>query len=301
METLGFFEVPEAVPTWSTSVAAVSAQLPESEAPQRSTRDDFLTSWEPAEPRALGKRVRWGLALTLTLLVASLSSLALWLYRQPEAEAAQALTRVQDAASRLDQELMALDDMNASLLAPDQDLTQATAVLLTVDELARSLFESSVELSPAQAELKVRAADAASQALEAARQLDDLLAYHAAMASVLVAPSMETDPELITLEEAARLFGEWRAGFDRIRTNLPDGVLPEVTAELNLISAELETIQRQYLDALRSGTMATEPQQTLSLRLVEASQILGESLGVSRAAIAERIERARSALAPLVG
>ena len=301
MEVLGFIETPLAVPTWSTPPPS-PVQLP-SPPPQSpsSSGELFLAGWEPTEPRSLAKRVRWGLVLGLTVLVAAGSALAVWLYRQPAVDAARALTAVQEAAGLLDDELAALEALNASLLGPDQDLTQATAVLLKVDDRARALFESSAELSTADAELRVRAADAAGQALDAAQQLDDIIAYRAAVLPLLVPPSLETDPELITLEEAARLFGEWRAGFDRVRAAISDGVLPEVTAELDLISAELETIQREYLDALRSGIVADAPFRTLSLRLAAANRTLEEALEASQATVADRISNARALLAELVG
>ncbi len=240
------------------------------------------------------------MALTLTVLATGLSAVALWLYHQPEAAAAQALARVEAAATDLEEGLQGLVELNASL-GSDQDLTRATTILLMVDDQARALFQYAAELPPASAELRASASEAATEALDAAHKLDDIIAYHTAVTPLLVPPPLETDPELITLEEAARVFGEWRTHFDRVRTALPEGVMSEVSASLDGIAAELDDIQRQYLDALRLGVIASEPIQRLSLRLGETGRVLEAALAASQDSVTQRLERARIALAPLVG
>jgi len=265
--------------------------------------EDFLAGWDSTtvDSRLLKGRVRWGLAITLTLLVAGLSVLALWLYRQPQVAAAQGLLQTQEIAADLDARLSALEDLNRSLLGDDLDPTEATSVLLAVDESARDLFRSSAELTSAPSAIRSRAADAAGEALDAASQLGDLIAYQAAIAPFLAAPQLETDPTLISLEEAARLFGEWRAELDQVRAALPDGVLPEVATELTLVSAEMDTFQRQYLDSLRTGTGATGALEALSRRLAEVEQSLEEALISAQAEVAARIERSRDDLEALLG
>ena len=305
METLGFFDEPVAIQTWSTpmSTPLVSAVPAPSQHTAPTAGEDFLAGWDSTtvDSRLLKGRVRWGLAITLTLLVAGLSVLALWLYRQPQVAAAQGLLQTQEIAADLDARLSALEDLNRSLLGDDLDPTEATSVLLAVDESARDLFRSSAELTSAPSAIRSRAADAAGEALDAASQLGDLIAYQAAIAPFLAAPQLETDPTLISLEEAARLFGEWRAELDQVRAALPDGVLPEVATELTLVSAEMDTFQRQYLDSLRTGTGATGALEALSRRLAEVEQSLEEALISAQAEVAARIERSRDDLEALLG
>ncbi|HIE21624.1 MAG TPA: hypothetical protein EYP73_03365 [Acidimicrobiia bacterium] len=305
METLGFFDEPVAIQTWSTpmSTPLVSAVPAPSQHTAPTAGEDFLAGWDSTtvDSRLLKGRVRWGLAITLTLLVAGLSVLALWLYRQPQVAAAQGLLQTQEIAADLDARLSALEDLNRSLLGDDLDPTEATSVLLAVDESARDLFRSSAELTSAPSAIRSRAADAAGEALDAASQLGDLIAYQAAIAPFLAAPQLETDPTLISLEEAARLFGEWRAELDQVRAALPDGVLPEVATELTLVSAEMDTFQRQYLDSLRTGTGATGALEALSRRLAEVEQSLEEALISGQAEVAARIERSRDDLEALLG
>jgi hypothetical protein len=305
METLGFFDEPVAIQTWSTpmSTPLVSAVPAPSQHIAPSAGEDFLAGWDSTtvESRLLKGRVRWGLAITLTLLVAGLSVLALWLYRQPQVAAAQGLVQAQETAADLDARLSALEDLNRSLLGDELDLTEATSVLLAVDESARALFRSSAELTSAPSAIRSQAADAAGEALDAASQLGDLIAYQAAIAPLLRAPQLETDPDLISLEEAARLFGEWRAEFDQVRTALPNGALPEVATELTLVSAELDAFQRQYLDSLRTDTEATGALEALSQRLAEVERSLEEALISAQAEVAARIERSRDALEALLG
>jgi hypothetical protein len=305
METLGFFDEPVLIPTWSTPIS--TPLVPAAPAPSQHTApspgEDFLAGWRSTtvESRLLKGRVRWGLAVTLTLLVAGLSVLALWLYRQPQVAAAQALVQAEEAAADLDARLYALEDLNRSLLSDELDLTEATAVLFAVDDTARALVRSSAELTSAPSAVRSQAADAAGEALDAANRLGDLIAYQAAIGPYLVVPRLETHPALISLDEAARLFGEWRAGFDRVRTALPDTVLPEVIAELTLLSAELDTTQRQYLDSLRTGAEATEPLEALAQRLSEVEQTLEEGLIEARAEVSVRIQRSREGLEALLG
>jgi hypothetical protein len=305
METLGFFDEPVLIPTWSTPIS--TPLVPAAPAPSQHTApspgEDFLAGWRSTtvESRLLKGRVRWGLAVTLTLLVAGLSVLALWLYRQPQVAAAQALVQAEEAAADLDARLYALEDLNRSLLSDELDLTEATAVLFAVDDTARALFRSSAELTSAPSAVRSQAADAAGEALDAANRLGDLIAYQTAVAPYLAVPQLETDPTLISLEEAARLFGKWRADFDQVRTALPTGVLPEVGTQLTLVSAALEAVERRYLDSLRADTDATESLEGLSQRLAEVERSLEEALTSAQAEIAERIGRSRQALEALLG
>ena len=91
---------------------------------------------------------------------------------------------------------------------------------------------------------------------EIVRQLRDGLAYRGALEPMLVAPALETDPTLTDMATATLEFSKWRSEFDNVRSALPEGVAATVTFALDEFSADLESRQGTYLDAIRNDDRA---------------------------------------------
>jgi hypothetical protein len=158
-------------------------------------------------------------------------------------------------------------------------------------------------LSSSYATSRALATDAATQTLNATKSLTNTAAYLAAITPVLTAPSLITEPDLIDLGSAAADFGSWRARFDMVVSNLPEGVLSPVTAHLNGIGDELEAIQGAYLDGLREDnqTAAQEAVGTLEVRLSSAWSLLLDEAELAKASIQAEINSARESLVSLTG
>jgi hypothetical protein len=112
-----------------------------------------------------------------------------------------------------------------------------------------------------------------------------------------------TEPELIEMGAAATDFGGWRARFDMVVSNLPEGILSPVTAELVGIGGELEAIQGAYLDGLREDDQAAalEAVNTLEGRLASAWSLLLGEVELAKTSIQGDINTAKETLLSLTG
>lgn len=301
MEALGFIDNPGTASTWATTPNDLQVITT---SPSTPTVDPF-TDWQPTEvgSRLLRGRIRWGLLLVTLMMAVGIVAIGLWLYQRPAALAAEAMLEVQASASVLTPELVTALELNNSLL--DQDPVPATVIasLLTLDAQARDLFEASAMLPSSEAASRIRAADAASEALDASRLLGTSYAYRAAVIPILAVPGFETDPSLVALDEAARRFGEWQAKFDSVRSALPAGSMPPVTAELAVISGDLDSLQSRYLDAVRKGDMLETIKviEDLRGRLTVVEGMLFSGLSEVQERIQSRIDQALSTIESLVG
>ena len=125
----------------------------------------------------------------------------------------------------------------------------------------------------------------------------------AAVLPVLTVPVLETDPSLISLDEAARSFGDWHARFDSVRSALPTGVMQEVTTELGTISVRMQNALSRYLDALRQDDQpaAAAVVQDLSDSLSRAEEVLFSSLSDVQDRAASRIGSSLERIELLLG
>lgn len=310
MEVLGFFDTPAtASTTWTTTppVAPSPTPTPRTDSVVAERSDPFL-DWQPNE--VLSKLVQgpsvWRRAVAVVLIGIALGVFAFWLYQRPVTIANQARAAaeaVADEAVVLRTDLAALSELNSQLATGISDPSALNDQLLTLDGHARDLFEASAALNNSETTTRSQAADAASAALDASRLVSEAYAYRAAVIPILAAPEFETDPALISLEEAARQFSEWQTHFDSVRSALPPGTLSAVGNELEIIAGDLQPVQSSYLDALRnedrSATMTAMAR--LSGQLEDAESTLMDSLAEVQATVEDRIGEASDAIDSLVG
>ncbi|MEX0865651.1 MAG: hypothetical protein WD269_12395 [Acidimicrobiia bacterium] len=255
MEVLGFIDAPGVATASAPIVAApMSHPAPRLAPPKhiQTTALDPFADWLPQEvgPRFARGRVRWGLLISIILLLAVVGAAAGWLYQRPQIEAAQARAVVQAAAATLEPEMVGLTELNQTLAGPSTDAAAINQAMLDLERAVRALFEAGANLDHPDAVVKSTVLEIAGEVSEAQRLFSDAQAYRAALIPVLAPPDLETDPDLVTLEDAAASFSEWQARFESVRTALPSGILPEVNAGLDGLAAEIGQVQRLYLDAL---------------------------------------------------
>lgn len=292
LEVLGFSD---ATSVWSDA--------PASDAPKPSGRhlalDSEIVADRPPEDfggHLDGGNVRWWLVLSLIALVVGVAGLGFWLYQRPAIQEQAAFEEVTRHAEALQSGIPLLEQFNADLLVADP--TQGTSGLFDVEREARALFQASGDMTSAHGALRPASSRAAQAAIEGTKLAAESHIYRAAILPVLIAPGFETDRDLIELDEAARVFGEWQLSFDEVRTALPDGVLPDVTRQLDILSGDLNSILARYLDALRlddvsavEGVLAD-----LNLRLTRADDALATALEDVQRRVNARIEETQIAL-----
>ena len=303
MESLGF-DNPSS--TWTENALVVQARTASVDsAPARGRHQaeaDPISAWQPQEfgHRLDGRDFRWSLVVALTLLVAVAGAVAFWLYQGPAREAEASAALVAREASGLEETLPALIAFNSSL--GDTASTASPADLFAVNAAARSLFDASGDLDQSQAAGRSAAAAASGAALDAIRLAGDTQAYQKAVSPILVLPALETDPTLIELDEAARNFGDWQLRYDQVLTALPDGVLTDVTDQLDIISGELASYLTQYVDALQADSKpdADAVLAHLGGRLDEVTAQLAASIERMKQRVTQRVDDALNTLSQLL-
>lgn len=259
----------------------------------------------PAELGAelLQGNFRWSVLLGLVLIGAGIAALGAWATQKPVSDRAAAVAEVRLHAGELRPAVAEMTPLNQSLTSVDVDTTSVNETLTRVDDLARQLFTASASLPQAESAYRSRAADASGDAIDAVKLLREAYAYRSAVLPVMAAPTLETDPELIEIDEAVRQFGVWQARFDEMRTALPDGFMEKVSVELDSISAQLDTIRQEYVDALRADDAAAAADVVASLerRLATAESVLFSSLGDVQTRVLRHIDSSLFALDLLVG
>ncbi|MEX1249557.1 MAG: hypothetical protein WEA57_02610, partial [Acidimicrobiia bacterium] len=266
---------------------------------------DSMADWKPLDvERKLNKKVRLPLIAIWIVIVGVIGTGGVWLWQNSERNAGTAIAEVQVAGQNLSSTLdplvaavASIDPANGPI--PDTIFPAAT----NTDTASRALFSAAAELTGTQATSRSVATDAATQALDATKSLTNMAAYVGAVTPILTAPTLITEPELIDLQTAVSEFGTWRAQFGMVLSNLPEGVLPEVTVELNAIRGDLEAIQGAYVDGLRvdDRIAALDAVRTLEGRLASAWSLLLTGTESAKTAIVEQVESAREALRSLTG
>lgn len=303
MESLGFIESPAVVTRgWvpsETTPRFAPAHI------KRGAHERTVADIEPLDTtRELFRRnVRWGLVATVSLLLGGALGVAGWLLQRPSELAEAAANSLRASASSLAHELEALEEVNATLTDPQVDSSAINAAALTVDSGSRELFTATAELPESDAGLRARAADAASKAIDAARLVSDAAAYRGAVIQILAAPRLETDPELIALDEAIRQIGAWRMSFDQVRSALPSGTMTNVSTQLDELSANLESIQSRYVDSLREDDRHSAEAVVLELaaQLQIIETVLNGSLEETQEAVSGLIEESLAGIDDLLG
>lgn len=305
MEALGFIDRPDSAATWSATPSETLPVTSSSAVSPAPTIEDAFADWKPGEVGSglLGRNIRWSLIAGVLLIVAGLGVLGLWIYQLPKQATAAALADVSIEADSLRPHLETLAEMTTALSGPQSASASVTSELLSVNGQARALFEASGSLPTSEMAIRSLAADAAGDTLDASRLLNDALAYRAAVIPILALPQFEADPDFIQLDEAALQFGEWQMSFEAVRSALPSSVLSDMTAELTLVSGELDAFQTRYLDTLRNDDHwgARSALEDLSERLGSAEGLLYRSLAGIQTRITDRIAGASASLDELLG
>lgn len=310
MESLGFIETPAMVSnTWWGQPSQAPNQTPSASSAARAGKlgahERTLADLAPNDTTAelIRPRLRWGMMITLTAMVGGLTFLGLWLWQRPAALAEAAAADVAVAAAGLEPELVALDELSQTILAAEVDGAAISAASMAVDNQARALFNAAGTLPAAAGTTRSRAADVATAALDASRLISDSVAYRAAVIQILVPPDLETDPELVGLDQAVRDFGAWQQNFDQVRSALPTGTMSDVSDELELIAGRLEAIQGSYIDGLREDDRLAAKQAVdeLDSQLTVAEEMLMASLEDIQAKARDLIEASLAGIDRLLG
>jgi hypothetical protein len=294
MEVLGFSETPatiyDARQIW-VETEAVSTQ--------EQQKPDFFTSWLPSDfgTVLLGRRIRWGVVITTTLLVALVVATALWVYRRPTVEAARARDQVSESIATLAPELERLRTVNATLDAEEIDGGAATEVSLAVDAGVRRLFEAVGQLKEEDSDARTRLIAVTGQIAESARRFSDAVAVRSAVLPALVPPALPVGAD-VDLEEATATFAEWQARYESLREALPEATFREVSEAMAALSANLTGHQRLYLDSLADGDEATASGvvSRIASDLEEIRDLLVGSLTATKEQVETGVAEAEEAL-----
>jgi hypothetical protein len=266
---------------------------------------DSMVDWSPIDvEKRLNKRVRFPLVAIWVFIIGVIGVGGVWLWQNADRNSETAFVEVQDAGSALGVTLEPLAAA-AALIDPANGPIPETVLpaIADTDRTSRALFSAAAELSGTQAGSRSVASDAATLALDATRTLSNLSAYIGAVAPILTAPTLITEPELIDLQTAVAEFGTWRNTFGLVLSNLPEGVMPELTAELNAIRDDLEEMQGAYVDGLREDdrVAALAAVRAVEGRLATAWGILLVEVEAAKESINGQIDSAREAVRSLTG
>ena len=305
MENLGFYDVPGSTNAWSDTLThPIGRHQRKADVPDSALESDPFADWVPTEigTRLLKGNIRWSLIAGILLIAAGMVVLGYWLYQRPIEAAASAAAELNTAASAIHPHLAEMQDMAAVLLDPAEQAAP-TGSLLAAESAARNLFDVSSALPSSEGVRRARAADVASDTLDAAGLLTGAFAFRSAVIPILIPPELETEPEFVQLDEAARQFGEWHAGFDRVRFALPTGLMSELASQLELFSSELDSLQTRYLDALRRDDAggATVVLHEIRQSLESLTVTLFTELEDVAIRVEDRLTRADTALESLLG
>ncbi len=289
LESLGF----------SSDAFTWSEHLPEVVDPPKGRHEATVADLKPVEfgNNFTRGNTRWSLVVLAVLIFSGVTAFGYWLYQRPAIAQEAALSNLVGTAQALDDTLPELA-LAAAALDSAETVTDGPA-LAEVEREARSLFE--ISSSVASLETRTVASRAADATLDALRLVRETGSYRAAVMPALVTPPLETDPEVIALDEAARSFGNWQLTFNDMRSALPDDVLPEVTERIDSISAGLTTVLTQYMDALREDDQeaAALTLSTLGSKLAEVGKVLDTSIDDIQSRVQLQIDEATGALRSL--
>jgi len=292
LESLGFTDVAR---SWSDS-PIMGDELPRGRHLAEPPKAEEMADQRPQEfgRQLAGPNVRWGMITLIVVVVGGLAAFGYWLSGRPAAVELSARIDLATKAETLQTALPLLTELNRGLRDPEPAIGLES--LDSVESVARDLF--TISGSIAENDLRSAASQAASSTLDGIRLIRGTYAYRSAVLPILNTPILETDRDLITLDEAARSFGTWQLAFDNVRTALPDEVLSAVTQQLDILSAELTSFLGRYVDALRQDDRASVESVLFSLgaRLDETEQLLWNMVDEIHARVQTRIDETVAAL-----
>jgi hypothetical protein len=289
MEVLGFFDTPtQVVRGWGGPVAAPATAAGPTSPPSPTPPADPFDDWRPQVAADLWRRTRWGRIVTVVAVGAMLGVLAARLYLAPREHAMDARSELVVAAQELQPSVDALVSPSVALTSSDIDVLAVNELMLGLDAGVRRLFEAGAALAPSDGDVKLTVLQVSDSLAEAQRLFSDAYAYRSAVVPALVAPVLETDPGLVSLEQAAAAFATWQASFEAARDAMPQGVLPAVSLRIDDLSDRLAQMQSDYLDnlAAEDAQSAAAVVQELESSLAAIQAVLLDHLAEAQ----ERIE-----------
>jgi len=292
LESLGFTDVTR---SWSDS-PIIGDETPRCRHLAAPPKAEEVADQRPQEfgRQLAGTNVRWGMITLIVVVVGGLAAFGYWLSERPAAAELSARIDLTTKAETLETALPLLTELNQGLRDPEPAIDLGN--LDSMESIARDLF--TISGSIAENDLRSAAFKAASSTLDGIRLVRGTYAYRSAVLPILNAPILETDRDSITLDEAARSFGTWQLAFDNVRTALPDEVLPAITQQLDILSAELTSFLGRYVEALRQDDRASVESVLVSLdaRLDETEHLLWNSVDEIQARVQMRIDETLAAL-----
>lgn len=296
LESLGFTNVAS---TWSDS-PTIEPETPRGRHLAAPPRSEDLADWQPQDfgRRLTGSNIRWGVIVMVALVIGAVAAFGFWLYQRPAAIEQAADIEVTARAQALESAMPVLIEFNQGLLGAE--FAKGAGALDSVESVARRLFDISASLD--EIDRRSAASQAAGSALDGVQLAREAHAYRSAVLPMLATPDLETDPELIALDEAARMFGDWQLAFDDVRTALPDRSLSGVTEQLDILSRDLTSFLGRYVDALRNDDKAAAGNALAALgsRLDTIEQALNNSIEDIQARVQVRVDETLTALDQLL-
>ena len=302
MEVLGFIETPgtttSSTITWVDTATNYSQEEPALDGPI--VPSDPFDGWRPQElgSRFFKGRIRWGVVTLVAGILALAVGGGLWMYQRPQVDARNSRQEVLAGISELTPELARLQALSQTLTGASIDAVEVNSVMLALDAAVRRLFGAGTDLSVSEGQAKTRLFDATGDTADILRLFGDAYAYRSGVIPILAAPTLETDPGLVSLEQAAAAFSQWQAHFEEMRAALPEAALPQVTEALDVLSARLPALQREYLDALGVEDVegSANAVNRLEEELVSIEETLFDGLALIQMRIDDLVREAEAAL-----
>lgn len=278
MELLGFYDEPYRVysetprkprivggPVFPGSVSPVPTPPlnPASERPR--TKDLVADLWETTEVdlsrlegwspgvvarRKLGGRLRTATVVVVLAIVAAVAALGWGVFARPAqvaSERAEAFTVAADGVTAALSPLVGVAESLGAATPPD--LVDASAALLEAESATRDLFSAAGDLPDDSS--REAAVGVAGEILETTGDMSKLVAFRLAVGQGLVPPDLPTDVDVMEVSVVTERIAEWRAGVDEALGGVPEGVLPQLQAEIAAWHEGHQSFQVEYLDAYR--------------------------------------------------
>lgn len=241
---------------------------------------DLFTQWEPGElSKSVERRrnFRWPIVISVTLVVAALVAVGLWLPTTSEGRASVRSTEYAAAFGAMLGDLPPTQQALATLTEPSADVSQFPEIIPTITRASGNAAaaldlageplprpwplassEPFDELTPFRDALSVDAT--VSQAIT--RRLGDLLDYRTVFQDFLVIGELPTTAEGVDLNTLTGELATATADSAAVLGELPDdAALADHKEAAEEVFARFSELQAEYVEALRSD----EPQQAVAL------------------------------------
>jgi hypothetical protein len=280
MEVLGFIDTP--------AVATMAGR------PMVSGRSSAsnLADLAPHDVALVRRHTRWGRLIWVLVAGTALGVGAFQLWQRPLVAAEATREALIPALAATHQSITSLPDITA----PEVDPTAVNDGLLALDNDLRALLDAGSTLPDGPIDTLV--AEAVDDAAAAHRLYSTAYTYRVGLLPALSSPTLESDPALTTLEEAAAAFAQWLAGYGQAIDTLPRDVSPEIYSALSNAAGHFATLQGDYLDSLADDDPigASAALQAIDDELQQLETLLFDYLTATQSTVDELTGEVGSAL-----